>query len=137
MPRRSVLLSCLVAVASQVSSGCCGWRPFAHCWHGCGPSCVPTAIGPGPGYGVGFGGPAGCASCMSSPVSAGPVMAGPPPMMSAPPVVHTQGMGVPAGTLGMPQVIGQSVSPGGSVFTGPPTTFGTPPTISPVPAPIR
>lgn len=92
MPRRSVIVSCLVAGLAQVSSGCC-WRPFAHCWAGysCAPCVAPAPIG--------------CSSCGSSPIAAGPVMAGP----------------MPVATVGYP-VAAPSVAPGaGSVFTAPPS----------------
>lgn len=100
MPRRSLLLSCAVAFASQLSAGCCCWRPFAHCWAGhsaCAP-CVGAA-------------PVGCSSCGSSPIASTPVMAAP----SFP----VTGVGYP---VAPPPVVGT----GGSVFTAPSQPLAAP-----------
>jgi hypothetical protein len=96
MFRRTIVLCGLFIIASQLSSGCCCWRPFL--WRGC---CWPNCYGPGgASYPVSAqSGDPGCA-CYSPPhIPAAAVGAPGQPVYVGPAV-----------PLGQPQV-----TPGGGV----------------------
>jgi hypothetical protein len=131
MSRRAVLLAVVFTVTSQLSTGCCCWRPFLWRW-GCG-GCWPQFYTPPPaapafhGPVVGDVGPADCA-CFSPPASApiavsqapiavspahaapvpGPYLNGPPPGYVAPPPAFS---GQPSSVLPPPQVMKEGPMP--------------------------
>jgi hypothetical protein len=103
MTRRTVLICCVIAAASQLSSGCWYYRPFLWRWGCCG-GCAPCG---GPAYGPVSGGPAlaapavgggGCSSCFASPGAAAPLPAY--PVDGAAPVFT----GAPTSITPLPQV---------------------------------
>ena len=117
MTRRAVLLCCLFAATSQLSTGCWYWRPFlwrGHCFPRC---CAPVSAGPvmaGPMYGD-----PGGAACYSSPAMQ--------PLPVTGPMYHPPGQPVftgPSVPLGPPQVY--PVPGPGTGATNPMTPMGTP-----------
>jgi hypothetical protein len=99
MTRRTVLICCVIAAASQLSSGCWYYRPFLWRW-GCGGGCTPCCA---PAYGPVSAGPAmggGCSSCFASPSAGAPLPAYPVEGTAPAPVFA----GAPASITPLPQV---------------------------------
>ena len=102
MFRRTIVLCGLFVIASQLSSGCCCWRPFlwrGHCW--------PHCYGPG-GVSAPVADP-GCA-CYSAPhvqpmagAAGQPVFVGPAVPLGQPQVTPGGGVPSPMAPAGSPK----------------------------------